>query len=680
MKYLLVIFTIISINVQSQDWSFVEDLAPIESAESDFGINMVFADDKLVVSWPRIFTRGNDADNCGEVITYTKDSDGKYQELARLTAEDLTGSCTNGDGFGFGLSYNDGRLVIGMPAGVRGSLGQSGGMTDADSRVFITTFENGNWSLQQELTANDLSNGVGMGFHVVMDGDVLLVFGHEYDTIFGFTFPVATAVYVFENNGTEFQQTQKLEEDFHLFGQDFDYENGQIIVGAWGEQAVTQPGRIYVYEKNGSSWEVVQTINDTRNSNLGNQIEILGDTMIAGSVQAGGVGGVTVFNNTNGQWTETQYIQASDSQFNDQFGIMLQIDEDELFVGAGAGEDASLTLGAVYTFKKGSDGQYVEQQKLIAQNPTNLYDRFAGNLIFNDTDLLVSSTSGGFDNADVTSYHHFSRDGVTTPAKYSVNAKNSGSWVVEGADNQNINIEILNDGRAVIFASLNHNSDNLWLFGVGEINNHIIDFTHVYSTNGAQFGSVFASADVNIVDEGEAQLVFNLCNQATFSYSLAAIESNEIEISKALEIPGNECATTNKSLQIGMSGAWFDPSRSGEGFTVYISEQNGTQKADITWYTYDNNGNQLWLSGQGSVSDQSVTITEMKQFTGAHLFSGTTQSTLYGSLSMSWNDCNQAVIDYDFTVNNLGTGQFNVNQLTNLDNTQCNLAKKSLNN
>ncbi len=677
MKYFLGLFFLVSFSAQSQDWSFVEDLAPIESAESDFGTNMVFADDKLVVSWPRIFTRGNDADNCGEVITYTKDSNGKYQELARLTAEDLTGSCVNGDGFGFGLDYSDGKLVIGMPAGVRGSLGQSGGMSDADSRVFITSFENGNWSLQQELTASDLTNGVGMGFHVVMDGDILLVLGHEYDTLFGFTFPLASAVYVFENNGSEFQETQKLEQEFHLFGQDFDFENNQIIVGAWGEQALNQPGRIYVYEKSGSSWEVVQTINDTRNSNLGNQIEILGNTLVAGSVQAGGIGGATVFTNTSGQWQETQFIQASDKTFNDQFGIAVQMDEDEIIIGAGAGENVSQTLGAVYTYRKDSNGHYTEQQKLIAQNPTDLYDRFAGNLLFNDTDLLVSSTSGGFDNADVTSYHHFSRQGSTGSNTYAVNAKNSGSWVVAGVDNQNINIEILNDGRAVIFASLNHNSNNLWLFGVGEITNHIIDFSHIYSTNGAQFGSAFLSADVNIVDKGEAQLIFNQCNQATFSYNLAAIESNEIDINKALEIPGNECNNTNKSLQIGMSGAWFDYNRSGEGFTVYISEDNGAQMADITWYTYDKNGNQLWLSGQGTVSDQSVTIAQMQQFTGANLFNGTTQSTTFGSLSMSWNDCNQAVIDYDFSTNNLGTGQFSVNQLTNLDNTQCNLANKS---
>ena len=103
MKTLIIIFVLIFTSISySQDWELVADIAPIESSESDFGANMVFADDKLVVSWPRIFTRGNDADSCGEIVTYEK-SNGTYQETSRLTAEDLTGSCVNGDGFGFGV-------------------------------------------------------------------------------------------------------------------------------------------------------------------------------------------------------------------------------------------------------------------------------------------------------------------------------------------------------------------------------------------------------------------------------------------------------------------------------------------------------------------------------------------------------------------------------------------------
>ena len=681
MKQILSLLILFGFYVEAiaQNWDLLEEIAPTEALESDYGVNMVFADDKLVVAWPRIFTRGVDADNCGEIITYTQDTEGKYQELARISAADLVGSCQIGDGFGYGLAYDNGKLAIGMPAGARAGLGQSGGATDADSRVFITSFNTDNWQLEETLMASDLGPGKGMGFQLVMQGDVLLIHAHEYDSIFGISFPISTGVYVFENAGSGFTETQKLTENFHLFGQDFDYESDQIVVGAWGEQAVTQPGRIYVYEKDGSMWQNTQTINDSRNSNLGNQIEIFEDTMVAGNVQAGGVGAVTVFTkDSNNIWSETQFIQASDSAFNDQFGIAVRLDADEIIVGAGAGEDSTQTLGAVYTFSKDSSGQYIEQQKLVASYPTNLYDRFAGNLIFNDTDMLVNSISGGFMDADVTSFHHFSR-GIPSGGgntQYAVNSKVSGTWSSADADAQTLNIEVLQDGRAVIFASLNNNTENLWLYAVGTVANNIIDFETVYSTSGAQFGMNFNSNNVILKDEGDIQLSFNLCNQATFTYAFDDLGSNEVTLQKDKEIPGNECTNSRKYLPNGVSGAWFDVNRSGEGFTNYLYEENGVQKAEITWYTYDSNGKQMWLSGNGTVTDQSITITDMKTYAGANLFSGSSQSTTMGSLTMSWSVCHQANVDYDFSISGLGTGQFNLNQLTILDNTTCDLGSK----
>ena len=658
-----------SIQIFAQDWALVENLAPTEALESDFGVNMVFAEDMLVVSWPRIFTRGVDADNCGEVITYTKNK-GMYEEIARLTAEDLTGSCVNGDGFGFGLSYDNGQLVIGMPAGARAGIGGSGGGSDADSKVFITTFENNNWALQETLVASDIGNGKGMGFQLVLENDTLLVHAHEYDSIFGFSFPVSTGVYVFENNGSGFTETQKLEENFHLFGQDFDIENQQIIVGAWGEQAINQPGRIYIYEKQESSWSNVQTITDTRNANLGNQIEISGNTLAAGNVQAGGIGGVTIFTkDTSGQWSESQFIQASDNTLNDQFGISVRINDDELIVGAGAGENASLTLGAVYTYKRNSSGQFIEEQKLVASNPTDLYDRFAGNLIFNNTDMLVNSTSGGFDNADVTSFHHFSRE--SSVSSYTVNNKVSGVWKAGESDNQKVSIEILQDGRAVIFASLNQNSDSLWLIATGTISEDTIIFEDVYSTSGTAFGTGFNPANVIVNNLGSAMISFNLCDAAVLSYDFPSIQTSETTLIKDLEIPGNECDNFAKSLPTGVSGSWFNKSRSGEGLTNYLFEQDGQQKATVTWYTYDANEQQMWLSGTGNVTDNSITISEMKIYSGAELFLGDTQETIAGSLTMAWDECNQAQVNYDFTSINLGTGEFDLTQLTNLFNTNC---------
>lgn len=112
----------------------------------------------------------------------------------------------------------------------------------------------------------------------------------------------------------------------------------------------------------------------------------------------------------------------------------------------------------------------------------------------------------------------------------------------------NLNIEVLNDGRAVMFASLNNEGESLWLIGVGTINNNIIDFEQLTSTSGATFGNQFDPDNVIRNDAGQAQITFNQCNQAILSYDFTSIETNEIALLKDLEIPSNECGSLNKIL------------------------------------------------------------------------------------------------------------------------------------
>ncbi|MCB1582309.1 MAG: FG-GAP repeat protein [Xanthomonadales bacterium] len=671
----------LSFPLMAQDWSVVENMAPSAAETSDFGVNMVFADDYLVVSWPRAFVDGLAAtttpDSCGEVITYEKVA-GKYEPIATLTAADLTGSCVEGDGFGYGLAFDNGRLAIGMPAGFRAGMNLSGGGTDAGSRVFLTHFENGNWVLDETLTADDLGNGRGMGGQLVLEGDVLLVHAHEYDSIFGFSFIVSTGVYVFEDSGSGFSQTQKLSENFHLFGQDFDYENGQIVVGAWGEQTLNAAGRVYVYEKQGGNWSLSQTINDSRNSNLGNQIEIDGTTMAVGAVQAGGTGSVSIFENNGGQWQETQMIQADDARFNDQFAITVRIKGDDLLVGATGATSNDPSVGAVYHFVRQTNGDFVQQQKIESFEPNEGNDQFGGNLIFNDTDLLVNETSGGTLVGASTEFMHYSRAGNGNPdpdpvTTYDVNSKSSGVWQVVDALEHTISLQVMPDERVLMYGKTNADGNPLWLLGVGSYQDNVIDFPSIYTTSGGQFGAAFNPANVQMTVVGSAMVSFNACDAGELMFDLSGLGTSSVNIVKSIEIPGNECGNSNKILPNGISGSWFDPTRVGEGYTVYMFEGGGTQQAEVTWYTYDENGGQLVFSGVGSVNGQTIDVPVLSSLRGAELFSGSTgvSQLEMGSLSMTWDECRVAEVSYDLTLSGLGTGSMQVHQLSSIDNTDC---------
>ena len=672
MKYILLM--LLSSTVMAQPWSFVEDMAPEESVEGDYGSSMVFAGDYLVVGWPRTFSGGltvgaTPPEACGEIITYQKLAD-KYQEIARLTAADLVGSCVKGDGFGFGLAYDDGRLAIGMPAGARAGYGLPGGSTDADSRVFMTHFEDGNWVLDDTLMAEDIGGGRGMGFQVVLENDVLLVHAHEYDTIYGFSFVISTGVYVFEDSGDGFTQTQKLSENFHLFGQDFDIENNQIVVGAWGVQALTQPGRIYVYDKQGANWSLSQTINDSRNTNLGNQITIDGNLMAVGAVQAGGYGAIAIYEKVGNQWQEKQFIQPDDSAFNDQFGITVKMHNGELVVGATGGTPGEFSVGAVYYYEQDTTGQFKQIQKLETLDPDTGHDQFGNNILFNETDLFVADTSGGTIDNGITELAHYSRESTGGPvATPDVSAKTAGLWTVDGVNNQGVSIEILNDDRVVIYAQVNHNGEDLWLFGYGEFNNNIIDMG-VARTSGADFGQNFNPDDVQIEPIGSAVITLSACNQAELMVDLTGISTDSYALTKTVEVAGNECANNTKVLPNGISGSWFDPSRNGEGFSLVMFKDNTQSKAHVSWYTYDQ-GQPLTLTGIAEVNGQTLTVNELKSFTGADFLSGTSQAINRGQLNMTWDKCRTAQVNYDLSESGLDSGVMDLVQLSILKDTAC---------
>ncbi len=54
-----------------------------------------------------------------------------------------------------------------------------------------------------------------------------------------------------------------------------------------------------------------------------------------------------------------------------------------------------------------------------------------------------------------------------------------------------------------------------------------------------------------------------------------------------------------------LSGTWYNPDRSGEGFMIDVGNAG---KIAISFYTYDNFGNQMWLIGPGNVNGSVAVI------------------------------------------------------------------------
>jgi hypothetical protein len=90
------------------------------------------------------------------------------------------------------------------------------------------------------------------------------------------------------------------------------------------------------------------------------------------------------------------------------------------------------------------------------------------------------------------------------------------------------------------------------------------------------------------------------------------------------------------------SGLWYNPEQDGHGLNILVLENN---RIIIYWYTYDNDGNQIWLLGSGGFENGLATLSVIS--TQNALFppnfdAADVQSSNWGSFEIKFEGCNQA--------------------------------------
>lgn len=137
---------------------------------------------------------------------------------------------------------------------------------------------------------------------------------------------------------------------------------------------------------------------------------------------------------------------------------------------------------------------------------------------------------------------------------------------------------------------------------------------------------------------------------------------------------GQCSATTAFVIGTGISGNWFNPSESGHGFQFEVL---GTPPSLMTvfWFTFDNAGNTVWISGAGSFQGNRFVVDAGRRLGGRFPpnFNGAATSVLpWGRLTFTFQDCTHARVEWsssdpNFTAN----GAMNLEQLTRVSGTSC---------
>jgi acetyl esterase/lipase len=105
-----------------------------------------------------------------------------------------------------------------------------------------------------------------------------------------------------------------------------------------------------------------------------------------------------------------------------------------------------------------------------------------------------------------------------------------------------------------------------------------------------------------------------------------------------------------KAISGALSGAWYDPNRSGEGLLLSV-ETDGTRRVLIaTWYTY-RAGAQQWLFGSVDLANGAssavvpMVVTAGADF-GANFHAGEVMRTPWGDITLTWLGCTSLRLDY----------------------------------
>ena len=241
-------------------------------------------------------------------------------------------------------------------------------------------------------TASDGAAGSFFGIAVALDGPRALVGAVVADA----GAADAGAVYVFEREGDQWQETARLVPDAvqqqAFFGNRVALDGDRALVGA------RSTGFAYVFDRIAGQWQQTARLEPSvAGEGLGQWVALDGDRA-AGSSNNAGEGAVYLFERQpGGAWMEVARLVSPDPQDGDFFGFNVSLDGDRLLAGARFHDDAADDQGAAYVFDL-IDGAW-QHTATLAPDGADVLDTF-GTGVFLLGDRLLVGAPGDDDQAD----------------------------------------------------------------------------------------------------------------------------------------------------------------------------------------------------------------------------------------------------------------------------------------
>ena len=342
------------------------------SSEAYFGISVAISGNTAVVG-----AHGENRTGLAYIFEYQSDSN-TFVQKAELRAY----AGQSGDAFGLSVAIDGDTVVVGAYRNDPNSL------TDAGSAYIFVKPLSGWATATEDAILNNYHNTIYdfFGYSVSISGDTVVV-GARGDDDSGTN---SGSAYIFlkpESGWTRATENAKLlasdgaTED--RFGYRVAISGDTVAIGAdHDDDAGTDTGSVYLYEKPGTGWidanqSAKLTASDSEDYHyLGSSLAISGDTVVAGAYGDGNLGtnagAVYLYEKPSTGWIDTNQsakLTAFDGTDDDYFGYGVAISADTVVVGAYRDDNLDTdNSGSAYIYEKPNSGwiNTVESTKLTA--------------------------------------------------------------------------------------------------------------------------------------------------------------------------------------------------------------------------------------------------------------------------------------------------------------------------
>jgi hypothetical protein len=317
----------------------------------DYGNAVAIEGDTIVVGAPDEET----PDTPGLAFVFVRTSSG-WVEQATLSVPGLSAGAT----FGFAVALSGDTVVVGAPRAASGSPQQNG-----TAHVFVR--EAGAWSLQESLKPVGSDPKDRFGYAVDVQGDQLIVGAPTSEGEF-LELPVGR-VFIYGRSGSTWDLDDSFDlpmsfTEAQWFGASVSLDDPFAVVGGprLGTSSLGSP-TVRLYERNGNDWtdrgEVLpQGVNGS--SRYGQSVSLEGSLLVVGAPEDAQLGtragAVYVFERYGSGWTVLDKLLAENGQAYDTFGRTLALSGHRLAVGVPGDDAQGDAAGAVWLYAVRDEG------------------------------------------------------------------------------------------------------------------------------------------------------------------------------------------------------------------------------------------------------------------------------------------------------------------------------------